>query len=164
MKHNDPLQILAMLVWCHENEGRHLQSHDEFERQKSEAWASAMKLLKEQPSSDPSPSLSSAAISREELARFLGEAIRTEIYEEGAILWQARLCENGDEEVPLQPAETAESAGAAIWQHGDTNDIVHASKNCGAIQGYLHVARHFDIALPPEIKALEEWGDTINPS
>jgi hypothetical protein len=158
------LQVLATLVWCHENEETHLLGKYAFERLFDEAWASAIKLLKEPRSSGPSSSSPAPAISHEEMARFLGEAIRVEIFDEGALVRKARFWMNGDPDVPLSKEETAENVGTIIWEKGRTGDIALAAKNCGAIQGYFHVARHYDITLPPEVKALEEWGDTINPA
>jgi hypothetical protein len=106
----------------------------------------------------------SQALSRETLAHFLVEAIREEIFGEYALVQKARLKESGDPEIPLNAEETAESVGTLIWERGDTGDIAYAAKNCGAILAYYHIANHFAIPLPPEIKILEEWGDTINPA
>lgn len=106
----------------------------------------------------------SQILSKETLAHFLAEAIREEIFGEFALVEKARLKDSGDEAIPLEGGETAETVGTIIWEHGDYSDIAQASKNCGTIQGYFYIARHFDIVLPPDILALEEWGDTINPS
>jgi hypothetical protein len=159
------LDVLGALVWCHQNERTHLLSLAAFERLKNETWTSAIQLQSERQispgdSSWPAP----AAITHEEMAKFLAEAIQIEISDEGALVWKARLKESGDPEVPLAGGETPETVGTLIWERGDTGEIALAAKNCGAILAYFHVARHYDIALPPEVTSLEEWGDTINPA
>jgi len=108
--------------------------------------------------------MTSPVLSLETLTHFLAEAIREEVFGEYALVQKARLKESGDLDVPLGAAEDVETVGTLIWERGDTGDIAYAAKNCGAIQGYFHVARHFELALPPEVLALEEWGDTINPA
>lgn len=159
------LAVLQALAWCHENERSHLLGPSEFARQFDQAWRDAAALLKENPASaDPPPVSKAGGISREDLERFLTQAIEIEISDEGALVWQARLKESGDPELPLAGQETAETVGAIIWERGDTGDIARAAKNCGAILAYFFIARHFEIAFPPEVKALEEWGDAINPA
>lgn len=155
------LGILAQLVWCHENRDRHPLGHEAFERQEKDAWDSATKLVRE---SGSAGAAAPGPISREELARFLAEAIREEVYGEFALIEKARLKESGENDVPLAGGETAETVGTILWERGDYSDIAQACKNCGAILGYFYLARHFDLALPPEVLALEVWGDTINPS
>lgn len=155
------LDILALLVWCHENKDRHLLGHEAFERQVQDAWDAAHKLVQDSGPADVAPR---TAISPKEMARFLTEAIREGIFGDFALVEKARLKESGENDVPLERGETAETVGTILWERGDYGDIASASKNCGAIQGYFYVARHFEIALPPKVKALEEWGDTINPS
>lgn len=160
------LAVLQALVWCHENERSHLIGHAEFTRQFDQAWRDAAALLKKEPANaiDPRSPSKAESTSHEDLERFLTQAIEIEISDEGALVWQARLQASGDPEVPLAGQETAETVGAIIWERGETKDIVRAARNCGAILAYFYIARYFDIALPPEVKALEEWGDTINPA
>lgn len=160
------LAVLETLVWCHDNESRHLLGAAEFSRIFNAAWRDAAALLKEElPVADalrhdPVPDF----VTKEALKGLLESAIREEIHGEGALIEKARLMEGDNPNTPLPGGETAETVGAVIWERGDTGDIVSAAKNCGAILAYFYIARHFDIALPPEVKALEEWGDTINPS
>jgi len=164
--HERTLAVLQALVWCHENEQSHLLGHAEFTRQFDRAWRDAGALLKEEAAAaiEPPPASKAGSISREDLVRFLTQAVEIEISDEGALVWQARLKANGDPEVPLAGPETTETVGSIIWERGDTGEIVRAARNCGAILAYFYVARHFEIAFPPEVKALEEWGDTINPA
>lgn len=108
--------------------------------------------------------LPDSAIARDALATFLAAAIREEIFGEFALVEKARVKESGDEDTPLAGEETAEAVGTIIWERGDYGDIAQACKNCGSIQAYFYIARRFDIVLPPEVLALEEWGDTINPA
>jgi hypothetical protein len=157
---------LQTLVWCHENERSHLLGHAEFTRQFDQAWRDAATFLEDEAAAGvgPPPPPQAGSITREDLARFLGEAIKAEIHDEGALVWQARSKVSDDPEVPLAGPEDAETVGTIIWERGDTGDIAQAAKNCGAILAYFYIARHFEIAFPPEVKALEEWGDTINPA
>jgi hypothetical protein len=87
MSETSPLQralaVLRTLVWCHENERSHLIGHAEFTRQFDLAWGDAAAFLKEQAAAgiEPPSRSESRNVTREDLVRFLADAIPTSALE-----------------------------------------------------------------------------------
>ena len=153
--------VLASLLWLEKHRQDHLLSVDEFERQVSSAWKEAEAIVEEHTQRKSAPERN--PLDWADLGRCLADSIRDCIFGDGGLVAFAREIRNGDPNVPL-PEETPETVGEILWSETSTGDMAHAARTCGVISGYFDLARWLDIELPQDMRALEEWGDTIDPA
>ncbi len=111
------------------------------------------------PAASPSP----PSVNREVLADELARTIVDIVHGEGGLVQLARQVEGGDPGTRL-PDESCEAVGTILWEAADVRDMAVAARLSGYLTALFDLALNFELGLPPEVEALQEWGETINPA
>lgn len=101
-------------------------------------------------------------VDRAALAAKIAWAVMEIVYGEGGLVQLAREVENGDPNHRLRD-ESCEAVAMILWEAPSISDMAIAARLSGALTALFDLARWFELDLPVEAQALEEWSETINP-
>lgn len=101
-------------------------------------------------------------VTREVLSKSISEAILEIVHGEGGLVQLAREVHLGDPNRSLSD-ENCEAVARILWEAPSASDMASAARLSGSLTSLFDLVRRFDLELAPEVRALEEWCETISP-